>query len=311
MAYPYVAAAYGFKPVNLVGGRADAASTRMYPIQSAYGTGLFYGDIVAMSATSTSLGTIIATSMTTATTTAVAGTLGIFQGVEYSSTGGPIYGKNRYQTWAASTAAQDAIAYVYDDPGAIFRTAVIAQANAGISNTATTVGYVNPYYVGSNMFAVTGAAGNTTTGDSAMGVSGNVPTTAGTGTGARLTTGAPFRVIGVVPDTALTFTAVASTSGSSTTVTTVAAANTYGPTLPGATAALGIIPGMQLISTASTSTGANVSNFITIVSVTGSTLTTNTAITLAAGTTITLVGYPEVLVSWNFGFNAYNNATGA
>lgn len=311
MAYPYVAAAYGFKPVNLVGGRVEAGSTRMYNIQSAYGTGLFDGDIVAMSATSTSLGTIIATSMTTATTSAVAGTLGIFLGCEYSSSGGPIYGKNRYQTWAASTAAQDAIGYIADDPFQLYRAAVIAQANAGISNTATTVGYVNPYYVGTNMFAVTGAAGSTITGDSAMGVSGNVPTTAGTGTGARLTTSAPFRVYGIVPDTALTFTAVASTSGSSATVTTVNAANTYGPTLPGATAALGIVPGMQLISTASTSTGAQVSNYITVVSVSGSTLTVNTAITLAAATTITLVGYPEVIVGFNFGYQGYLNATGA
>jgi hypothetical protein len=311
MAYPYVAAAYGFKPVNLVGGRSEAGSTRMYPIQSGYGTGLFDGDIVGMSATSTSLGTIVSTTMTTATVAAVAGTLGIFLGTEYSSAGGPIYGKNRYQTWAASTVAQDAVGYICDDPQQVFRAAVIAQANAGISNTATTVGYINPYYIGSNLFAVTGTAGSTVTGDSAMGVSGNVPTTAGTGTGARLTTSAPFRILGVVPDTALTFQAVASTSGSSTTVTTVAAASTYGPTLPGATAALGIIPGMQLVSTASTSTGTSVSNFATIVSVTGSTLTMNTAVTMAAATTITLIGYPEVLVAWNFGYQGYMNATGA
>jgi len=311
MGYPYVSAPYGFKPYNLVGGRVYSGSTRMFPIQSAYGTQLSYGDIVAMSATSTSLGNIIQTSMTTATTSAVAGTLGIFQGCEYTTTGGPIFGKNRYQFWAASTAAQDAVAYVVDDPQALFRVAVIAQPSGGISNTSQTVGYVNPYYVGTNMFAVTGTAGSSTTGDSAMGVSGNIPTTAGTGTGARLTTSAPFRVVQVIPDTAITFTAVASTAGSSTTVTTVNAASTYGPTLPGASAALGIIPGMQLISTASTSTGANVSNLITVVSVSGSTLTVNTAITLAASTTITLVGYPEVVVGWNFGYHAYLNATGA
>jgi hypothetical protein len=311
MAYPYVAAAYGFKPVNLVGGREFAASTRMYPIQSGYATSIYNGDIVALSSTSTSLGTLVSTSMTNATVAGVAGTLGIFLGAEYSLTGGPIYGKNRYQFWNASTAAQDAVGYVYDDPQAVFRAAVIAQPNGAAANTSTTIGYVNPYYVGSNFYAVTGGGGSTQTGDSGMGVCGTAPTTAGTGTGARLTTSAPFRVVGVVPDTQLSFTAVASTSGSSTTVTTVNAANTYGPTLPGTTAALGIIPGMQLISTASTSTGANVSNYITVVSVTGSTLTVNSAITLAANTTITLVGYPEVLVTWNFGYNAYFNATGA
>ncbi len=306
MGYPYVSAAYGFKPWNLAGGRVYSGSTRMFPITNAYGTQLSYGDVVQLSST----GTLNITSATTATTSAVAGTIGVFQGAEYSSTGGPIYGKNRYQFWAASTAAQDAVGYVVDDPFAYFRVAVIAQSSGGISNTATTVGYVNPYYVGSNMFIVAGTAGSSTTGDSAMGVSGNIPTTAGTGTGALLTSSAPFRVIQVVPDTAVTFTAVASTSGSSTTVTTVNAANTYGPTLPGAAAALGIIPGMQLISTASTSTGANVSNNITVVSVSGSTLTVNSAITLAAATTITLVGYPEVIVGWNFGYHSYLNATG-
>ena len=191
MGYPYVSAPYGFKPVNLQGGRVYSGSTRMFPILNAYGTQLSYGDLVQVSNT----GTLNITSATTATTSAVAGTIGVFQGAEYSSSGGPIFGKNRYQFWAASTSAQDAVGYVVDDPLAYFRVAVIAQPSGGISNTAQTVGYVNPYYVGSNLFVVTGTAGSSTTGDSAMGVSGNIPTTAGTGTGARLTTSAPFRLI--------------------------------------------------------------------------------------------------------------------
>ena len=48
MAYPTVAAAYGFRPINLIGGQPYAGSTRMMPIAEAYATQLSYGDIVQM-----------------------------------------------------------------------------------------------------------------------------------------------------------------------------------------------------------------------------------------------------------------------
>ena len=43
MAYPTVDAPYGLKPVNLVGGTPFAGATRMIPIASGYGTGIFCG----------------------------------------------------------------------------------------------------------------------------------------------------------------------------------------------------------------------------------------------------------------------------
>ena len=46
MAYPTLDAAYGFKPVNLVGGTSFAGSTRRIPIASTYDVAIFNGDLV-------------------------------------------------------------------------------------------------------------------------------------------------------------------------------------------------------------------------------------------------------------------------
>ena len=48
MAYPTVAAPYGLKPVNLIGGQVFAGSTRNVQIQYGYATNIFYGDFVAI-----------------------------------------------------------------------------------------------------------------------------------------------------------------------------------------------------------------------------------------------------------------------
>jgi len=48
MAYPVVSAPYGLKPINLIGGQLFAGSTRMYNIQYAYNTDIFFGDYVAL-----------------------------------------------------------------------------------------------------------------------------------------------------------------------------------------------------------------------------------------------------------------------
>ena len=199
-----------------------------------------------------------------------------------------------------------------DDPQAVFRVAVLQQPQTTLSNTVTAVGYLNPYYVGSNLYSVTGTAGSTLTGDSAMGVSGAVTVaTSNAGAGARVTTTLPFRCLGVVPDTAVSFNGTGSTSGSSATVTMTSTVASYGPTLPGASAALGIVPGMQLICTGSGTVRTNVSNYATVIAATGSTLTLDSAVTLPASSNLTFIGYPEVLVSWNFGYNCYFNAVGA
>src|SRR5271165_6314021 len=129
MAYPYVSAAYGFKPVNLQGGRVYSGSTRQFYIAPSYGTNMFDGDIVQFN-TAATFGTLISTGMSAASApgTALGGQIGIFVGCEYSLPGGPIFGKNRYQYWPAGTTAQDALAYIVDDPLAVFRVAVLQQS---------------------------------------------------------------------------------------------------------------------------------------------------------------------------------------
>jgi len=287
MAYPIVSAPYGFKAVSEFGGLPYAGSTRMYPIATGYSTNLFNGDIVQLSG-----GTIVTTTMSAASSpgTAVAGTLGIFVGAEYTNSSSQIV---RGQYWPASTSSNYAVGYVIDDPRTVFKAAVVAQGTS-LSNTASTIGYINPTFIGTNVYAITGGTGSTISGDSAMAISGGV-VSSGTSGNTRVTSGLPFRVVGVVQDTAVTVSATASTSGSSTTVT-LTAANTA------------IQPGMQLI--APSGTGSAQGNYIYVVTVSGTTVTVNSAVTLAAGSSVAFVGYPEALVVWNQGFQGMTNGTG-
>ena len=163
-----------------------------------------------------------------------------------------------------------------------------------LANTGSTIGYLSQTFVGTNVYAITGATGSTVTGDSAMSVSGGV-ITSGTSGNTRVATALPFRVVQLVPDTAVSVAATASTSGSSTTVTLTAANSA-------------IQPGMQLI--APTGTGSLAGNYIAVTNVSGTTVTVASAITLASGTAVTFVGYPEALVVWNQGFQGYTDAAG-
>ena len=213
MAYPTVSAPYGLKPVNLIGGRVFAGSTRMFPIVNGYSTSLFNGDVVAIG-TGANIGNLVSSTLAYNGSSAVAGTIGVFVGAEYSTTGGPIYGKNRYQFWQASTTAPDAIGYVVDDPQAVFQTVVLA--NPAGTGGSTTIQYINPAFVGSNAYYIGAAAGNTgstTTGDSAAGIAVSASATVST----PITTSAPFRIVGLVPASAVTVTQNATSS--STTIT--------------------------------------------------------------------------------------------
>ena len=287
MAYPIIPAPYGFKAVSEFGGLPYAGSTRMYPIASAYSTSLFNGDIVQLSG-----GTIVTTTMSAASSpgTAVAGTLGIFLGAEYTNSSSQIV---RGQYWPANTVSNYAVGYVVDDPRTVFKAVMVAQGTS-LSNTASTVGYANATFIGSNLYAVTGTAGNTTTGDSAMAVSGAV-ISSGTSGNTRIASALPFRCVGIVPDTAVSVSATASTSGSSTTVTLTASNSA-------------IQPGMQLI--APTGTGSAQGNYISVTNVNGTTVTVSSAVTLASGTAVTFIGYPEVLVTWNATFQGMTNTAG-
>lgn len=292
MAYPLVDKPYGLQPVNRLDFLPYAGATRLYPIATGYAQNLFEGDVVQLSN-----GTIVRSAMdaTSSPGTAVAGTIGVFMGCTFTS---PVTGQKLFsQYWPASTVAQDAQAYIVDDPRAVFKAVVTVQGSS-LANSSTTVGSLNPAYVGSNLYMVGangGVSGNLTSGNSLQSVSGGVITSGTSGAGVRVTSALPWRMVAVVPDTAYTVTATGSTSGSSTTVTLTAANSA-------------IVPGMQLI--APSGTGSLAGNYITVVNANSTTLTVSSAITLAAGTAITFVGYPEVLVTWNGNFHSFNNTTG-
>lgn len=306
MAYPTIDKPYGFKPVNLQGGRVYSGSTRMFPITNGLSTSIYNGDVVSIAngvlANVATAGTYNAA---TASITPTAGVgLGVFVGCEYSSTGGPIYGKNRYQYWAANTAANDAVGYVVDDPLAYFRVAVIAQGTS-ISNTGTTIGYMNPYFVGTNANLVCGNGGVNATGASLAGISGDLVPASNPSGSIRLTgKNTPFRIVQIVPDTAYTYTSTVTSSTSSGSTVTISAADTN------------IKPGMQFVAVKSDGTyvsGCAPGNYNTVLTnASSTTFTTSTAVGASlSGATLTFIGYPEVIVGWNSTFHAYNVVGGA
>jgi hypothetical protein len=260
----------------------------MYPIATAYGTSLFNGDIVQLSN-----GTIVTTTMSAASSpaTPVAGTLGIFVGAEYTNSSSQIV---RGQYYPASTTANAMVGYVIDDPRTVFKAVMVAQGTS-LSNTASTVGYANATFIGTNLYAVTGTAGNTTTGDSAMAVSGAV-ITSGTSGNTRIATLLPWRVVGMVQDTAVTVTATGGNGNSSGATVTLTAANTA------------IQPGMQLI--AQGVSGVAQGNYISVTNVNGTTVTLASSIAVPTGTNLSFVGFPEVLVTWNATFQGMTNTAG-
>lgn len=294
MAYPLVSGFYGLKPVSLVGGRVFAGSTRMVPIKEAYATSMFNGDVVQLAS-----GLLNYSAATAATPAVVAGTIGVFLGAEYSTTAGPIYGKNRWQYWQGGTIAQDAMGYVVDDPQAVFKAAIGVQPITTPINTCAVNGYISPSFVGTNLSLVTGNTGSVGTGDSAMCLTGTSPVAASTVSGNLRSTGAgPFRCIQLVPETAVTVSAVVATGSSAATTFT-------------APAGLAISPGMQVIYNV-TGSGAMPGDYATVtgyVTATG-VVTTAANTTIPTGATVTFVGYAEAYVAWNFGYHSYMNATG-
>lgn len=298
MGYPTIDRPYGLEPVNLIGGQGFAGSTRMVPIASAYATSIFNGDLVQLTAT----GTAIITSTTAPATSqaaqaAVPGTVGVFLGCEYSPPSGPIFGKIRQQYWPGGTVAQDAVAYVLDDPDAIFKTVVLTQSGATNVNTGLTPGFMSQAFVGTNAYFVTGNGGSTATGNSLAGVTGNTPG-ASNGTGnvrKDNSTTAPFRIVQMVPDTAVTV-QTALTAGASSTSLTVASTT-------------GVFPGMQVVIPAATAGGAQ-GLYTYVTAVTSATaVTVSASVTAASGSAVAFVGYSEVLVKMNFGYHSYYNAT--
>ena len=178
--YPTVAAPYGLKPINLIGGQVFAGSTRLLKITNNYATDIFYGDVVK-----TVAGGTVEKDVGEATATPV----GIFLGCVYTN---PSTKQKTYaQYWPGGTTASDVYAYVADDPDVLFKAVMVAGTTE--DGNGLTVAFLGQTMVGSNAELVQNA-GSTTTGDSKVGIY----SAAGNTTTASL----PIRVVDVVPDTA-------------------------------------------------------------------------------------------------------------
>lgn len=133
----------GAEPVDTLSASGSfTGKVRHIKIANAYGTAIFYGDFVKLVAT----GTVEKAAVTTAV---VAGTVGIFVGCSYTdpTTKQPTYS----QFFPASTAADDIMAYVVDDPKVLFQ----MQGDGTIAQTA----------LGNNISAIS-TAGSTSIGRS-------------------------------------------------------------------------------------------------------------------------------------------------
>ena len=170
MAYPTVSGPYGLIPINLIGGQVFAGATRQIPIASAYATGIFFGDVVKLSRDG-----VLVKDTGTSTATPV----GVFLGCSYTD---PTFGKVFRQYYPASTTASDIMAYVQDDPDALFKVAIVSSG--------TTIGTVQRTAVGNNS-ALVQNSGSTTTGNSAVAISSSTATTATL----------PIRIVDLVPET--------------------------------------------------------------------------------------------------------------
>ena len=146
MAYPTVDAPYGLKPVNLIGGQVFAGSTRQMKIASNYGTAIYYGDVVKYA----NDGTLNIDSGTTTATP-----IGVFLGCTYTD---PSTSQLTFrQSYPASTVASDIMAYVCDDPDALFKV-------AAVSGTTTIAGYGRT--IVNNNVSLVQNTGSTVTGNS-------------------------------------------------------------------------------------------------------------------------------------------------
>lgn len=135
---PNTQAQFGFQQFGYMPGGAPDYQLSKYAIQSTYATAIFFGDPVIKSA---ALGQYIKP-MTNQTVTAL---IGIFQGCQYTPTGGaPTW----YPWYPAAAAGADSVAYVIEAPNALFRVAALLTA---VPATA----------VGNNIGFSTGAGGTT------------------------------------------------------------------------------------------------------------------------------------------------------
>ena len=273
-----VSAPYGLKPINLIGGQVFAGSTRALPIQYGFATNIFYGDFVKVLR-----GSVTRASVSTGTDSAQFD--GIFLGCAYTD---PVTKTKRFsQYWPASTLAGDAIAYVADDPDTVFKAAVCSSGTTMASGAVA--------MIGANLSMVNNT-GNVNTGNSANAVLAPSAT--------PVSTVLPVRCIGVVEDTAFSYTATGSSTGASITLT--------GAGLPAA-----IPVGTSVAYYASNGQLIETGSFVDVAASAGATtVELNAAIavpggvtTIPSASTIVFTVYPEVLVKANLLVHAYYSST--
>lgn len=168
MAYPTVSAPYGFQPINRIGGTPYVGSTRLIPVDSG---AVYDGDLVEL--LSSGKCKVVADGA------AAPQAIGVCVGVQYTNSSG----QTVQAQYAPASGVTNVVAYVVDDPQALFKVASVSGTTviAGLGRTA----------VGQNTSVVLNA-GNATTGDSKQAIS---TTTATTNT-------LPIRIVDVIPETA-------------------------------------------------------------------------------------------------------------
>ncbi len=172
-------AAYGLKPVKRVDGMPYAGATRLYKIDPAgEATNLFYGQVVNIG----SDGYIALATATGADATTNnlggngVGAIGVFVGCEYVNAQGQVIYSQYYPSGTAN--GGDIVAYVVDDPNALFMAELDATATQTMVGTNTTFAT-----------AQTTSTGSTTTGVSNSQLDATVATTA-----------KAFKIVALAPD---------------------------------------------------------------------------------------------------------------
>lgn len=169
MAYPTVNAPYGFVPVNRLDGMPYAGATRQFPLTQA--GAMYFGELIELD-----VGGVVGT----ATSLTGGAKLGVFVGCQYVNTQGQTVQSNFYP---GSGSATSAIAYVVDDPAAVFKVAVTTSGGA--------ISYVTQAAVGTNVTALAGTA-NTLSGNAGASILNTSPADTAT---------FPLRVVAGVPET--------------------------------------------------------------------------------------------------------------
>jgi len=215
---------------------------------------------------------------------------GIFLGVNYTN---PITKQKQFsQFWPANTLAGDAEAVVCDDPDTVFK-AVVCSGTTVVASGALSM-------IGTNLSMIDNGsvASSLSTGNSANAVLAPTAT--------PVTTILPVRCVGVVPDTAISTTALGSSSS-----TTITLTGTGLPiAIPVGTAVGYLAANGQLISTGSFVTAAAVAG-ATSVTINAQPTVLGAGANIPAASTIVFTQYPEILVKMNLLVHGYYSSATA